>query len=258
MATDGHGGDFVPTGPTHDQPYEPDKFAVKTILVVPIVVIATGFVAFVITDLIFGAFFAPKTHVAEPEVASGAAYNAAPMNDRFARMSSTDPTAEVQQPRLEGIQLRQAYGKNGNPNGITSEMISTQPAKEKNSPRYHAEDLRPDRVAATSTTAKDPQTGTVRIPVDQAIELLTDPRNADLAKTLPAREGAVRLDDDPRFGWDRPKESNGGNARLPAPTRPAEPKKAADGKEPPRKDGEAEKKEPEKKEPEKGAEPKKQ
>jgi hypothetical protein len=249
MATDGHGGEFAPTGPTHDQPYEPDKFPVKTILVVPAVVIATIFVVYVITDVIFGAFFAPKTHVPSPEVPAGAAQNAAPLNDRFARMSSTDPNAEVQQPRLEGIQVRQNYGKDGNPNAITPEMISTQPTKEKNSPRYHAEDLRPERVPATSTPAKDPQTGTLRIPVDKAIELVTDPRAGDLAKALPAREGAVRLDDDPRFGWDRPKESNGGNARWPAPAKPAEPKKAGDGKEPDKK--EPDKKEPDKKEPEK-------
>jgi hypothetical protein len=248
MATDGHGGDFVPTGPTHDHPYEPDVFAVRTILIVPVVVILTGFVAFVVTDIIFGSFFAPRTHIPAAEVAAGAAQNAAPLNERFARMSSTDPNAEIQQPRLEGIQVRQTYGKDGDPNAITPEMITTQPTKDKNSPHYHAEDLRPDRVPATATASKDPS-GTVRIPVDQAIELITDPRNTDWAKALPAREGAVRFDDDPRFGWERPKESNGGNARWPAPTKPTGAKKAAEGKEPEKK--EPEKKEPEKKEPEK-------
>ena len=246
-------GSFVPSGPTHDLGYEPDRFAVKTILVVPVVVIITGFLAFVVTDLIFGAFFAPKHHVPEPQVRSGAEQNAAPLNDRLARISSTDPNAEVLQPRLEGAQLREVYGKGEN--AITPEMITTQPTRDKNPPRVHAEDLRPERVAATSTTYTDPQTGTVRIPVDQAIELITDPRNADWAKALAAREGAVPLDADPRFGWDRPKESNGGNARWPAPVKPTDPKKAAEGKDPPKKGGQLEeepgKKEPDKKEPDK-------
>src|SRR3954469_24617849 len=115
MATDGHGGDFVPTGPTHDLGYEPDKFAVKTILAVPAAVIVTGIVAFIVTDLIFGAFFAPKATVIAPDVPAGAERNGAPLNERLARISSTDPNAEVQQPRLEGMQLKQIYGKDGNP-----------------------------------------------------------------------------------------------------------------------------------------------
>ena len=74
---------------------------------------------------------------------------------------------------------------------------------------------------------------------------MTDPKNAAWAKALSAREGAQKLDLDPF--WDRPKESNGGSGRLPAPAKPAADKKAAEGKEPPKKGGEAEKKEPEKK-----------
>jgi hypothetical protein len=252
MATDGHGGEFVPTGPTHDLGYEPDKFAVKTILVVPAAVLATMFVVFVTTTIIFGAFFSPKGIAVPPEVPSGAEHNAAPMNERFDRISSTNPKAEVLQPRLEGLQQRREYGKDGaydkdgkpknaDPwNVVTAEMITTQPKKDGNPPRYHAEDLRPSKVPATANPKSDTAAGVTRVPVDKAIELASDPKNADWAKALPAREGAIRLEDDPRFDWDRPKESNGGNARHPAPAKPAEPKKAGDGKEP-------EKKEPEKK-----------
>ena len=242
MATDGHGGEFTPSGPTHDLGYEPDKFAVKTILVVPAVVIVTMVVVFVITTLIFGAFFAPKGIVIEAQSEAGAKENAAPLNERVERISSTDPKARVLQPRLEGMQKRQIYYKDGNPkntdpsNIITVEMITTQPTKDGNPPRYHAEDLRPDRVAATSKGSTDPQSGAVRVPVDEAIRKASDPANADWAKALPSREGALPLDLEP--DWDRPKESNGGNARHPAPPKPAAPKK--DGKEP-------EKKEPEKK-----------
>ena len=157
------------------------------------------------------------------------------------RISSSDPKAEVQQPRLEGLQETQVYPRDGNPkntegrNLITSEMVPTQPTKEGNSPRYHAEDLRPDKVPALKSSGTDPQTGVTKVPVNEAIKLLVE------AGFLPAQEGARRLDVDP--DWDRPKESNGGNAKLPEPPKP---KKAADKKEPDgkndKKDGEAEKK----------------
>ena len=256
MATDGHGhghgGEFVPTGPTHEYPYEPDKFAVKTILVVPGVVIATMVVVFIITDLIFGAFFAPKHTVIPPQSEAGAAENSAPLNDRIDRISSTNPNARVLQPRLEGIQKKQVYGKaghdpkSGDPSHIvTSEMITTQPTKEGNSPRYRAEDLRPDRVAATAKPASDPQAGVTRVSVDEAIRMATDSTNAAWSKALPAREGALELDMDSTY---RPKESNGGNPRHPAPAEPTKPKK--DGA-PEAKKGGATEKEPDKKEPEK-------
>lgn len=240
MATDGHGGEFVPAGPTHDLAYEPDKFAVKTILVVPGVVIATMAVAFIITNVIFGAFFAPKKFEPQPASEAGAVANAAQMNDRFDRISSTNPKADVLQPRLEGIQKRQVYG-GGDDKKVTPEMISTQPSKDGNSPRYHAEDLRPDRVPATAKPAPDPQTGAARLPVGRVIELAGDPTNAAWAGALPAQPGALPLALDPNH--DRPKESNGGNGRWPAATVPA-PKPEA-------KKGGAAEKEPDKKEPDK-------
>jgi hypothetical protein len=266
MATDGHGhghghgGDFVPAGPTHDLGYEPDKFAVKTILVVPVAVLATMFVVFVITTLIFGNIFAPKATVIKPESEAGAAENGAPLNERLSRTSSSDPNARVLQPRLEGMQQKQVYYKDGNPenkdpsNVITSEMIPTQPTAKGNPPRFHADDLRPENVAATAKGSTDPQTGAVRsIPVGQAIGLAGDPKNAEWARALPSREGAPELDLDAQ--WDRPKESNGGVTRRPAPAPPTPPKK--EGGAEPKKGGPTEK-EPDKKEPEKGPDPKKQ
>ena len=67
------------------------------------------------------------------------------------------------------------------------------------------------------------------------------------AKALPAAKGATRLDVDPRFGWDRPKESNGGSGKYPEATKPAEPKKEEPKKDEPKKD------EPKKEEPKKDA-----
>jgi hypothetical protein len=237
----GHGhGEFVMAGPTHNYEYEPDKFAVKTILAVPIAVLVTGLLAFTVTWLLFTNIFDPK--IQEPADNPAAAQrNAAPLNERFERISSTDPNAEVQQPRLEGLEKTQVYPRDGNadnkdPNNlVTSQMSTTQRSKDGNSPKYHAEQLRPSRVKELNASGTDAQTGITRVPVDEAMKLLVD------GKLLPAQEGARRLDVDPE--WDRPKESNGGRAKAPE---PAKPKKEADKKEPEgkngKKDGEPEKK----------------
>jgi hypothetical protein len=238
MATDGHGGEFVSTGPTHEMGYEPDKFAVKTILVVPAAVILTLLIVFVITTIIFANIFGPNAVEVKPTVATGAERNAAPLNDRLARIDSSDPKAEYLQPRLEGMQRKENYYKDGNPenkdpsNVITPEMIPTQPTVKGNPPRYHSDDLRPENVPAVSK----PSSGAV--PVDKAIELASDPKNAAWAKALQAAPGSEKLKDE----WDRPKESNGGNSRWPAPAQPK--------KEPVKKD-EPKKEEPKKEEPKK-------
>ena len=105
------------------------------------------------------------------------------------------------------------YPRDGNqdnkdPNNlVTSQMSTTQRSKDGNSPKYHAEQLRPSRVKELNASGTDGQTGITRVPVDEAMKLLVD------GKLLPAQEGARRLDVDP--DWDRPKESNGGRAKAP-------------------------------------------
>jgi hypothetical protein len=241
----GHGHDFVPAGPTHGLGYEPDRFAVKTILVVPVAVIGTAFGAFVVTWIVFASVFDPRKNNPPAEVAVAAERNAAPLNDRFARISSSDAKADVQQPRLEGLQKTQVYYRDGNPenkdpnNIISAEFITTQPAGQGNSPRFHADDLRPDRWAELNSYGLDKQTGVARVPVDKAMEMAVG------AGLLPAQPGAKRLDIDPNP--DRPKESNAGHGRSPEPSNPA----------PSAKKGPDEKKEPEKKAPEKKAPEKK-
>lgn len=244
-STGGHGHEeFVLAGPTHNYEYEPDQFAVKTILAVPVAVIITAFIAFGITWALFSNIFDPRIQD-PPDNAVAAARNNAPQNDRFGRISSTDPNAEVQQPRLEGLQKTEVYARDGNKenaegrNLITSQMSTTQPTKEGNSPRYHADDLRPDRVKPLNVNGPDAASGTTKLPVDEAIKLLVE------AKLLPAQEGACRLDID--ANWDRPKESNGGNAKMPQPNKPAAPKKADEKKAPEAKEGEKKGAEPEKK-----------
>jgi hypothetical protein len=238
----GHGeSDIVLAGPTHDLAYEPDEFAVRTILTVPAAVIGTAFVAFVITWIVFAYVFDPRKNNPEPEMQTAADRNAAPLDERFGRISSTDPNAEVQQPRLEGLDRRQVYAQDGDANNkdlgnlITSEMITTQPTREGNSPRVHAEDLMPSKVRELSTFGQD-KNGTVRMPVDQAIKMAVG------GGLLPAQPGARPLDIDP--DWDRPKDSNAGHGKIPASSNPApSAKKGADDKKDEKKD---DKKDPEK------------
>jgi hypothetical protein len=204
-------------GPTHDLGYEPDKFSVKPVLAVPIAVLLTGAAAFVITWVLFSKIFDPKINNPEPTFEAAAKRNAEPLNDRLGRISSTDPKAEFQQPRLEGLMKTERIKPDPNRDyEVTAEFTPTQPTKEGNSPRLHSDDLRPERIKELNTTEPAPG-GVARVPIDQAI--------ADLLKgnLLPAREGALPLDLVPH--WDRPKESNGGSARLPEPPKPAAPKK---------------------------------
>jgi hypothetical protein len=234
MATDGaHGGEFVPAGPTHDAAYEPDKFYVKTILAVPAAVIVTGIIAFVVTWLLFSNIFDPKINNPPAENPAAAKRNSEPLNNRVKRISSTDPDAEVLQPRLEGMKQTETYKREGGPD-ITAEMTTTQPKQDGNPPLYHADDLRPERIKELSTYGEDKQTGTARVPVDKAIEM------AIAGKLLPQADGARPLD--VLADWNQPKESNGGHGRVPEPSATA--KKPPDKKEP-------EKKEPDKKEPDK-------
>jgi hypothetical protein len=198
----GH-GEFRLAGPAHDFGYEPDKFSIKPILAVPIAVIVTGVIAFTFTWFIFANLFDPKINNPEVVFPDAAERNAAPLNERFARISSSDPKAEFQQPRLEGLQQTQIYERDGVP--VTAEMAPTQPLKEGNSPRYKPENLRPG-----------PE-------MDAAIAQLIG------SKLLKAREGALPLDIDAE--WNRPKESNGGNTGQPEPAKPAAKKKEEKGGE---------------------------
>ena len=210
MATSHSHGEFKPLGPTHNFAYEPDKFAVKTIMAVPVVIIGTATIAFVTTWVLFASMFDPRLPGDVAENRDAAERNAAPMNDRFARISSTDPKAEVQQPRLEGLQLVEESKRDGLTT-VTAEMTTQKAKKEGNSPRYHAEDLRPKKIADLQAKDKD------RMPIDQAIAALLSGGH------LKARAGATQLD--VNANWDRPKESNGGTGKIPeAPLVPAKAK----------------------------------
>ena len=80
--------------------HEPDRFNARAILYVPLLVVLTAAFAFAtITTL-----FLTVVRKAEPNANTdpqAAAIGQLPQNERFARISSTDPAAAVAQPRLE-------------------------------------------------------------------------------------------------------------------------------------------------------------
>lgn len=204
MGIDTHGDQFTVHGPTHNLPYEPDKFSVKPILMVPFAVIATGIVAFMITTLIFDNIFDPAEH--EPSTFPDAAERGrAPLNERLARISSTDPNAEVNAPRLEGMkQTEIVLAEDKKTVMATSEWTTTLPKKEGNPPWYHAEDLRADRQAGLTKYDKT-KAGLTTIPIDKAMDLIAGGvvESGKDAKPLPLFAD-----------WDRPKESNGGHRAV--------------------------------------------
>jgi hypothetical protein len=130
---------------------------------------------------------------------------------------------------------------------VVSEFITTQPTRDGNSPRLHAEDLRPDRVKELNTYGVvDKQTGQTRMPVQKAMEVAVG------SGLLPAQPGARPLDIEPNP--DRPKESNAGRGRSPEPSNSTpsakkgpDEKKGAEEKKAEDKKGPEDKKEPDKK-----------
>jgi hypothetical protein len=199
MATNAHGEGPVVQGPQHNLPYEPDEFSVKPILMVPFAVIATGIVAFIVTTLIFDHIFDPKENKEPSTFPAAAERNNVPLNDRLARISSTDPKAEVNAPRLEWLRTTQDVER---PNGVTvtAEMTSGLPTAKGNSPEYHPEELRADRQPGLNMYGKT-KTGQTVIPIDKAMDLIT---GGLVGSQKDAKPKSIQPE------WDRPKESNGG------------------------------------------------
>lgn len=200
MGIEAHSEQFTIQGPTHKLPYEPDKFSVKPILMVPFAVVATGIGAFIITTLIFDNIFDP----AEKEASTfqeAAERGRAPLNDRMARISSTDPKAEVNAPRLEWVrQTEPVMSEDKKTVMVTSEWTTTLPKKTGNSPEYHPEDLRADRQPGLTGYVKS-KDGLTKIPVDKAMDLI-------VGGLVGVQPNAKPLPINP--DWDRPKESNAG------------------------------------------------
>ncbi len=117
--------------------HEPDRFNARAILYVPLLVVLTALFAFgTITTL-----FLTMVRKAEPNANTdpqAAAITSLPINERFARISSTDPAAAIAQPRLE-------YMKQVDPSD-PSHYRSKRPIEYRGATyEIYPEDLRPDR-----------------------------------------------------------------------------------------------------------------
>jgi len=207
------GGVFTPAGPTHNMPYEPDRFDLKPILAVPVAVIVTTILAYVTTQLVFDNLFStadPANQVAS-ENPFAAEQGKKPLNDRLRSISSTDPKAEFVQPRLEAMRTKTEAKREGT-YPITSEMTTQHAEKNdpSNSPEYHPEQLRADRWHELNVYAKK-DGDVVQIPISKAMELLI--------QISPVGKDVAPLDVLPK--WDREKESNGGQLQTPRKPAPA-------------------------------------
>jgi hypothetical protein len=210
-ATEGRAGDDH-AGPTGVNPvalrekHEPDHVDVRGILLVPAVIVVVGFLCYVAVTLIFGNFLSIERELPKNANPMAAKRSEEPLSTRLDRTSSTDPNAEVQQPRLEGA--RQLQGND--PPWLRSRL----PAADGNSPEYHPEDLRADRWPQLNGKGPewvDQQKGLVRIPIERAMELAV--KNKSM---LPVQEKTV----DPNAtttAAGRPKASNSGRGIPAAP-----------------------------------------
>lgn len=185
--------------------HEPDWFDAKGIIMVPFLVIATAFVAYVIVSVLFGQFEfgAPdRSNVVNQQAVESADR---PFNERVASISSSDPHATSTEPRLE-------YFRNidVSRNGKTDDppyVRSFQSADTGNSPIITPRDLYPDRYVDPLTGKKlladfeyiDKAKGLARIPVSEAMKLLKLP----VKKDAPTSEASMK---------NTPKHSNGGQA----------------------------------------------
>jgi hypothetical protein len=196
--------------------HEPDRFQVKGILYVPIFVTVVVLIAFGLTSAIFfGLIRQPSTKpVGNPQ---GAALNQAPINERFARISSTDPKplpgrpdTGVAQPRLEYLRQTGSDGPFGDPPHLRSRA----PLGQGNSPEYRPEDLRPENYVDPKSGQKilagyswaDEGKRVARVPIGDAIKLVV------AQKKLPTRkdEKGQPVKGPPVTSEDRAKLSNAG------------------------------------------------
>jgi len=169
--------------------HEPDRFNAKTILYVPLLVALVALVGFgVITTM-----FLTIVRKAEPNGSTdpqAAAISQLPINERFARISSTDPAAAIPQPRLEYI--RQVDPKD------PSHYRSKQPIEYAgNTYEIRPEDLRPGNFIDPTRKRKiliesgytDKAKKVAYIPIADAMAMLIE------GHKLPTRKGGVNEGD---------------------------------------------------------------
>ena len=217
MTGAGHGHDEQPVGPPPapivDIGHEPDTFNSKPILTVPVFIGGVMLFAFILVSIMFF-YFRDVVDTNDPGANPIAkAKEDRPINQRFASISSTDPKADVKQPRLEFLQEANRT-RNGSKDQDPAFLRSVRPSEAGNSPQYRPEDLRPDNYVDPITRQKvlrdyawvSKDKGVARIPVNVAIKVLLE-KNAFPVQANPSVPATGTV--------TKPKLSNGGN-ELPA------------------------------------------
>ncbi|MDB5307765.1 MAG: hypothetical protein JWO38_1967 [Gemmataceae bacterium] len=228
---DNHGGGGGVNPEAVKAGHEPDAFAVKPIMGIPLAVVAT----FVIAILVAAGTFAYFTRddalrpgpFAHPDAVTR---GEAPLNDQLERTERAglrqNQQREVDQPRLEPLRRLESDGK----------FFARPPLPTGNSPEIHWEEIRPDRVPALQKAGyADAEKKYARIPITDAMRLAAG--NKDL---LPVQKNPSKP-----VGTDlRPSASNGGRGvQPPLPKEPPAEKKEPPKADPrPKKDTPAEKK----------------
>ena len=227
--------DTHPPGATADSVaagHEPDRFNVKTILYVPLLVAVTVVVGFTIITTLFVTIVrkASPNGNTDPQSQTEAQK---PINERFARISSTDPNAAIHQPRLE--YLKQV--DNG-PDGKDPPHYRSKRPIEYAGATYEIrpEDLRPQNYIDPSKHRKilietgyvDRDKKIVSIPIADAMELLVNGHKLPTRKVQSDRgvnEGTVNH---PEVSDGRAKLSNAGRGGPSMPVAVTTPAKPAD------------------------------
>ncbi|OWK36197.1 hypothetical protein [Fimbriiglobus ruber] len=201
--------------------HEPDQFQVKGILYVPAFVVIVLVVTYlIVSTTFFGILDANKPQPTNNPDSPVVKLNQEPIDKRFERISSSDPHAEVKQPRLEYLKQTKTdpnvYG--GDPTYMRSKLPDE--AHGNNTPEIRPESLR--AVNFIDPTAKrklldeydwaDADKKVARIPIGEAM--------AAVVKKLPVRKDPIKIAAD---SDDRAKQSNSGRGgpSLPTPTPPA-------------------------------------
>lgn len=201
--SDDHGGGVGVNPASVRTGHEPDTFAVKPILAVPLAVAVSFVIAFVVATAVFAYFVFGRTPdpMANPAAVKR---DAAPLNKQFERIDrqglATNVRPEVDQPRLEPNRTLENNGR-----AITQMPLGGVEAG--NSPEIHPEDIRPDNVAALREYSRGSEPAFSHIPIDVAIELATKGKQK---AWLPAAPVSGREDTS-----TRPSASSGGRGTTP-------------------------------------------
>jgi len=199
--------------------HEPDAFAVKPIMSIPIAVVLTFVVAFAVAAGVFAYFMnqaARPNPLAHPD---GVARGSVPLTQRLERIdragSNANTKREVDQPRLEPLKRLAAGGPATK--GEDAGRFTTQlELPNGNSPQIHPEEIQPDRVAALKRAeyiGNDKKFA--RIPIADAMKIAVEGKGIFPVQAAPS--AAVKT-------ADKPSASSGGHGIVAPAPKPVAPK----------------------------------